>query len=120
MFIGRTPVYNKSDNWPQYHRNEPQYYIWNGNIRGRASINKHWFESIFSGTGEGPRATACAFWNEFIPILRKENRTVTIKFESRKDDMKLNHFFGSASIQIRLDRIVAVLHFLLFLVFGGK
>ena len=35
MFIGRTPVYNKSDNWPQYHRNEPQYYIWNGNIRGR-------------------------------------------------------------------------------------
>ena len=28
-----------------------------------------------SGTGEGPRATACAFWNEFIPMLRKENRT---------------------------------------------
>ena len=27
------------------------------------------------GTGEGPRATPCAFWNEFIPMLRQENRT---------------------------------------------
>ena len=30
---------------------------------------------FFKGTGEGPRATPCAFWNEFIPMLRKENRT---------------------------------------------
>ena len=28
-----------------------------------------------SGTGEGPRANPCAFWNEFIPMLRQENRT---------------------------------------------
>ena len=55
-----TPVYNVSESWPTYNRNEPQYYIWNGNIRG---------------TGEGPRATQCAFWNEFVPMLRKENRT---------------------------------------------
>ena len=73
------------------------------------------FRISFSGTGEGPRATACAFWNEFMPILRKENRTVTIKFESRKDDVKLNHFFGSDSIKIRLDRTSVVLIFLLFL-----
>lgn len=58
------PVYNKSENWPLYNRNEPQYFIWNGNIRG---------------TGEGPRASACAFWNEFMPMLRNENRTVTVR-----------------------------------------
>ena len=32
-------------------------------------------KNIFTGTGEGPRATSCAFWNEFMPMLRKENRT---------------------------------------------
>ena len=57
-----SPVFNTSDSWPLYNRNEPQYYIWNGNIRG---------------TGEGPRATQCAFWNEFIPRLRTKNRTGT-------------------------------------------
>ena len=31
----RTPVYNKSDNWPLYNRNEPQYFIWNANIKGK-------------------------------------------------------------------------------------
>ena len=31
----RNPVYNKSENWPLYNRNEPQYFIWNGNIRGK-------------------------------------------------------------------------------------
>ena len=25
---------NASDHWPLYNRNQPQYYIWNGNIRG--------------------------------------------------------------------------------------
>ena len=33
------------------------------------------FQMKSSGTGEGPRASACAFWNEFMPMLRKENRT---------------------------------------------
>jgi hypothetical protein len=30
----RNPVYNQSEPWPLYHRNEPQYFIWNGNIKG--------------------------------------------------------------------------------------
>ena len=34
VVVARTPVYNSSDNWPLYNRNEPQYYIWNGNIKG--------------------------------------------------------------------------------------
>ena len=55
-----SPVHNTEDVWPLYDKKEPQYYIWNGNIRG---------------TGEGPRATQCAFWNEFIPRLRDKNRT---------------------------------------------
>ena len=27
-------MWNKSESWPLYNRNQPQYYIWNGNIRG--------------------------------------------------------------------------------------
>nr|BAI63723.1 ace-orthologous acetylcholinesterase [Nephotettix cincticeps]BAI63724.1 ace-orthologous acetylcholinesterase [Nephotettix cincticeps]BAI63725.1 ace-orthologous acetylcholinesterase [Nephotettix cincticeps]BAI63726.1 ace-orthologous acetylcholinesterase [Nephotettix cincticeps]BAI63731.1 ace-orthologous acetylcholinesterase [Nephotettix cincticeps] len=42
-------------NWPIYSREQPQYYIFNAEK---------------SGIGKGPRATACAFWNEFLPRLR--------------------------------------------------
>ena len=28
-------MFNNSEPWPLYHRNEPQYFIWNGNIRGK-------------------------------------------------------------------------------------
>lgn len=40
--------------WPIYSRNEPRYFILNGELRG---------------VGHGPRATACAFWNEFMPLI---------------------------------------------------
>lgn len=51
--IQRKPV-NDSALWPVYSRNEPRYFILNGEVRG---------------VGHGPRATACAFWNEFMPRL---------------------------------------------------
>lgn len=35
---------------------QPQYFIFNADK---------------SGTGRGPRATACAFWNDFLPRLRE-------------------------------------------------
>ncbi|XP_044742596.1 acetylcholinesterase [Chrysoperla carnea] len=41
--------------WPTYRRDQPQYFIFNAEK---------------SGTGKGPRATACAFWNDFLPRLR--------------------------------------------------
>ena len=40
--------------WPIYSRNQPQYFILDGGVQG---------------VGHGPRATACAFWNEFMPLL---------------------------------------------------
>ncbi|XP_037082184.1 acetylcholinesterase-like [Pollicipes pollicipes] len=42
--------------WPIYSRNQPQYYIFDGRVRG---------------LGNGPRATGCAFWNEMMPSLRE-------------------------------------------------
>ncbi|KAK9504156.1 hypothetical protein O3M35_010549 [Rhynocoris fuscipes] len=44
------------ENWPTYTREHPHYYIFNA--------EKH-------GTGWGPRATACAFWNDFFPRLKE-------------------------------------------------
>lgn len=44
----------EGDEWPMYTRDEPQYYIFNAEE---------------SGLGIGPRSTACAFWNEFLPRL---------------------------------------------------
>ncbi|XP_012251618.2 acetylcholinesterase [Athalia rosae] len=41
--------------WPTYSRDQPQYFI---------------FDAEKSGLGKGPRATACAFWNEFLPRLK--------------------------------------------------
>ncbi|XP_046404740.1 acetylcholinesterase-like isoform X2 [Ischnura elegans] len=42
-------------NWPIYSRNQPQYFIFNAEK---------------NGTGKGPRATSCAFWNQFMPLLK--------------------------------------------------
>ena len=77
ILILSNPVYNKSEDWPLYNRNKPQYFIWNGNIRGRLGSCPGYGSGFLSssGTGEGPRASACAFWNEFMPMLRNENRT---------------------------------------------
>ncbi|KDR08515.1 Acetylcholinesterase, partial [Zootermopsis nevadensis] len=48
------PVENDSD-WPTYTKEHPKYYILNAN---------------HSGIGRGPRTTACAFWNDFLPRLK--------------------------------------------------
>ena len=89
-----TPVYNSSESWPLYNRNEPQYYIWNANIRG---------------TGEGPRATQCAFWNEFVPMLRKKNRTGSkstldltsdILFQSRLNVRRVSQSPSPSSVEM--------------------
>ncbi|XP_023348060.1 acetylcholinesterase [Eurytemora carolleeae] len=58
------PVFEKGDSWPLYNKNRPQYYIWNANIKG---------------TGNGPHADACAFWNVFMPKLKTHNNTMTVK-----------------------------------------
>ena len=42
--------------WPVYSRRDPDYFILNAEKRG---------------IGRGPRATACAFWNELMPLLHQ-------------------------------------------------
>jgi hypothetical protein len=41
--------------WPTYTKEHPKYYILNAEK---------------TGTGKGPRTTACAFWNDFLPRLK--------------------------------------------------
>ncbi|XP_051161023.1 acetylcholinesterase-like [Leptopilina boulardi] len=41
--------------WPPYTRNDPRYFI---------------LDAEKSDMGKGPRMTACAFWNEFLPRLK--------------------------------------------------
>lgn len=48
------PTVNEAD-WPPYTRDSPMYYIWNAEKKGY---------------GQGPRTTACAFWNDFLPRLK--------------------------------------------------
>ncbi|XP_036139754.1 acetylcholinesterase isoform X3 [Monomorium pharaonis] len=48
------PTVTESE-WPPYTRDHPKYFIWNA--------EKNDF-------GRGPRTTACAFWNEFLPRLK--------------------------------------------------
>lgn len=50
----RMPTVIESE-WPPYTRDHPKYFIWNAEK---------------SGFGRGPRTTACAFWNEFLPRLK--------------------------------------------------
>jgi hypothetical protein len=42
--------------WPTYSKDQQQYYIFNAEK---------------SGTGKGPRAQSCAFWNDFLPKLKE-------------------------------------------------
>ncbi|XP_014484403.1 PREDICTED: acetylcholinesterase isoform X2 [Dinoponera quadriceps] len=49
------PTAVESD-WPAYTKEHPQYFIWNAEE---------------TGFGRGPRTTACAFWNEFLPRLKR-------------------------------------------------
>jgi hypothetical protein len=52
----RKPTQNETD-WPTYTKEHPKYYILNAER---------------TGTGKGPRTTACAFWNDFLPRLRTQ------------------------------------------------
>lgn len=58
--------------WPTYSREKQEYFIFNAET---------------SGVGKGPRATACAFWNDFLPRLSNtsgELVTLLNSDESRK------------------------------------
>ncbi|XP_077288584.1 acetylcholinesterase-like isoform X2 [Arctopsyche grandis] len=44
----------EEENWPLYSKDKPFYYIFNADA---------------TGIGKGPRAQACAFWNQFLPRL---------------------------------------------------
>ncbi|PNF28466.1 Acetylcholinesterase, partial [Cryptotermes secundus] len=48
------PMQNDTE-WPTYTKEHPKYYILNAEK---------------TGTGKGPRTTACAFWNDFLPRLK--------------------------------------------------
>lgn len=52
----RKPMTNDSV-WPTYTKEHPKYYILNA--------EKY-------STGKGPRTTACAFWNDFLPRLKNQ------------------------------------------------
>lgn len=49
--------------WPEYSRENPVYYIFNaeGEEKRPSETEK---------LGRGPMATACAFWNNYLPRLR--------------------------------------------------
>lgn len=49
------PTLDESE-WPPYTKDHPQYFIWNAEK---------------SGFGRGPRTTDCAFWNKFLPQLKR-------------------------------------------------
>lgn len=44
--------------WPLYTKDQPQYFLFNADK---------------GGLGKGPRATACAFWNDFLPKLQENS-----------------------------------------------
>ena len=43
--------------WPRYSQEHPRYFFLDAEI---------------NGLGHGPRATACAFWNNFVPLLHEQ------------------------------------------------
>ncbi|KAK8399799.1 hypothetical protein O3P69_003672 [Scylla paramamosain] len=49
---------SREGEWPLYTSRGQQYYVW--------GTNESWPQ-----IGRGPRTTACAFWNELMPILRE-------------------------------------------------
>ncbi|XP_042882012.1 acetylcholinesterase-like [Penaeus japonicus] len=57
------------DEWPVYSRTHPRYYEWNPTSRT---------------VGKGPRATACAFWNELMPVLREKQTGGICESEMQK------------------------------------
>lgn len=61
LFYFRNPAL-EGEIWPEYSRENPVYYIFNA--EGDKKHNKT------EKFGRGPMATACAFWNDYLPRLR--------------------------------------------------
>lgn len=61
FFCYRNPAL-EGETWPQYTKESPVYYIFNAE-----GDEKHKSEQL----GRGPMATACAFWNDYLPRLRQ-------------------------------------------------
>lgn len=56
----RNPAVDDEE-WPNYSKDNPVYYIFNA--EGKEPDQR-------AKTGKGPMATACAFWNDYLPRLR--------------------------------------------------
>ncbi|KAJ6639158.1 Acetylcholinesterase, partial [Pseudolycoriella hygida] len=54
------------ETWPEYSKENPVYYIFNAEGEGSKEDEKQKVEKL----GKGPMATACAFWNDYLPRLR--------------------------------------------------
>lgn len=85
--ISRKPVTDDVD-WPLYTKEQPQYFLFNADK---------------GGLGKGPRATACAFWNDFLPKLQENSgrccncsiRSVTVLWFLYCKGEIVNDFAGS-------------------------
>lgn len=58
--MNRNPALDDEE-WPKYSRENPSYYIFNAEGDEKQTKEK---------LGNGPMASACAFWNNFLPRLR--------------------------------------------------
>lgn len=59
-FVHNSNPTPEGEQWPLYTRDEPVYYVFNAE-----SDERHQTEQL----GRGPMATACAFWNTYLPKL---------------------------------------------------
>ncbi|ODN06053.1 Acetylcholinesterase, partial [Orchesella cincta] len=79
---GRPVSEDSGEDWPLYTKAEPNYFILNSKDRG---------------TGKGPRAHTCAFWNEFMPVI-------TTGTSSRKPQiLRFPHLFGMSYMTFLVD-----------------
>ncbi|XP_037029742.1 acetylcholinesterase [Bradysia coprophila] len=56
----------EGETWPEYSKENPVYYIFNAEDEGSKGDEKQKADKL----GKGPMATACAFWNDYLPRLR--------------------------------------------------
>lgn len=87
VYFHRRPVDESSgENWPLYTKAEPNYFILHAEKRG---------------TGKGPRAHTCAFWNEFMPVITtgtspRKNYLLSSDFKDNKITMNGSSHLCSA------------------------
>lgn len=60
VFFCRNPAMEEEE-WPEYTSENPVYYIFNAE-----GDEKHNKEKL----GKGPMASACAFWNSYLPRFK--------------------------------------------------